>query len=873
MLNWGIFHDLFEKVGEFVFRARNRKIALCVAFVGMIPSVSVANQAPVIESFSASQATIAPGGIVTLTVIASDPDCAEGCSSGCGLYIRSDLTTWSADGGVFLSKDNGVNGSPYTATAQWQAPGTEGVYTLEITLSDSGSFLCGNRQSTTAGLLVTVTTSQNQAPNIDWAVADPTRLFPDETAGLRCSATDPDGDSITYSWETDLGVVTQGRGSSAVFSSSEPGVATVLCRATDSNGAATQRPVILSISDVVAKRAVTTELGSPQRLAIDSRGSLFVADRSRAVISVHRLEDGEFLYRIPIAGITAVAIDWADRLVVGTVGGAMVLRSDGVLIRPLDLGGAEISDIAVDFERRRYVFLQGHAGRVILSDETGLIESSFGETGDAPNQVRGPSGIAVMPDGRIVVADRGHGVLKVFDPDGTLSLTIGSSGAGAGQFVGLDDVSVDSRGVIWVSDAFQDWVQTFGPDGALREIVGTYGDGIGQFRTAAGIALSEKFGLVAVASLNSSSVQIFDLDLTAPVEWPLAEASISPASLTFSAQTVGTTSAALGLDISNTGNGPLGIGGFEVTGPFAVSGGCDVVEPRTGCSFDVVFRPSYPGNHLGELILHTSTSPEPLRVVLEGLGFVPAHLVVDRQNLEFSPQRINSVSDVQIVGVYNSGSVSLSFSGISVDGPFGLNSHCGSSLSGGQSCTLWIDFRPVSPGLISGVVTIQTDSGGGVHRISLSGSAEILELSPQPGNVFFGSVSPGMVGLTEQVEVVNTGTARVTVGELSLGGPNPEAFEVVTDQCSGNLVEEGQSCWLQLRFSPPETGVLSAQLMIPISDGLEFVVNLEGGELSLFADGFESGDTGSWSVRTPAKGLGVIEDGRGFGGEEIGAQR
>jgi hypothetical protein len=77
--------------------------------------------APVVDSFTASSTAVLPGGTVTLTVEAHDPDCAGTCTSGCGLYIRSDVSTWSATGGTFVSTDMGTSGSPYAAAAEWQA--------------------------------------------------------------------------------------------------------------------------------------------------------------------------------------------------------------------------------------------------------------------------------------------------------------------------------------------------------------------------------------------------------------------------------------------------------------------------------------------------------------------------------------------------------------------------------------------------------------------------------------------------------------------------------------------------------------------------------------------------------------------------------
>ena len=109
-------------------------------------------KAPVVDSFTASPATPVPGQIVTLTLQAHDPDCAAICTTGCGATIRADLFSWSDDTGrtgQFANSSTSPTGSPFTATVEWTAPPSDGTYTISAYVADSGSFMCGGRQSTT----------------------------------------------------------------------------------------------------------------------------------------------------------------------------------------------------------------------------------------------------------------------------------------------------------------------------------------------------------------------------------------------------------------------------------------------------------------------------------------------------------------------------------------------------------------------------------------------------------------------------------------------------------------------------------------------------------------------------------------------------
>ena len=69
-----------------------------------------------------------------------------------------------------------------------------------MSLADSGSFFCGGRKITAGSLVVNVATVVNEPPEITSLTADPAVLAPGGTSQLACSATDPEGDPVSYSW-------------------------------------------------------------------------------------------------------------------------------------------------------------------------------------------------------------------------------------------------------------------------------------------------------------------------------------------------------------------------------------------------------------------------------------------------------------------------------------------------------------------------------------------------------------------------------------------------------------------------------------------------------------------------------------------------
>jgi len=124
------------------------------------------NRAPVISSITSSSSGIYPGGVTTLTTVATDAD-------------GDDLTyTWSGDG-TFAS----TSGS----SVQWTAPSTAGDYSVSCTVSDGEA---------TDSESETISVAENHAPVISSITSSSPALYLSETATLTVVATDENGDDL-----------------------------------------------------------------------------------------------------------------------------------------------------------------------------------------------------------------------------------------------------------------------------------------------------------------------------------------------------------------------------------------------------------------------------------------------------------------------------------------------------------------------------------------------------------------------------------------------------------------------------------------------------------------------------------------------------
>ncbi len=161
-----------------------------------IVTITVAsdNAAPtVLSGQSFTIAEDSPTGIVIGTVSATDPDgddlsfALSGDDGGYGVF-DIDIDTGE------LSVLNG-SGLDYEVTPE---------YEVVVTATDNGTPSLSS--SRTVFIFLTEVETVNHDPEIgSSAVANPETIYVDETTALHCSASDPDGDTLTFTWSKTAG--------------------------------------------------------------------------------------------------------------------------------------------------------------------------------------------------------------------------------------------------------------------------------------------------------------------------------------------------------------------------------------------------------------------------------------------------------------------------------------------------------------------------------------------------------------------------------------------------------------------------------------------------------------------------------------------
>ncbi|WP_325564988.1 choice-of-anchor D domain-containing protein [Actinospica sp.] len=204
-----------------------------------------------------------------------------------------------------------------------------------------------------------------------------------------------------------------------------------------------------------------------------------------------------------------------------------------------------------------------------------------------------------------------------------------------------------------------------------------------------------------------------------------ASLTASPAQLSFGNQTVGTTSAAQAVTISNTGNAAAAISSVSAGSPFGQTNNCgSSLAAGASCTANVTFAPTAASSASGSLTVNSNATNSPLSVALSGTGTstASATLSASPTTLSFGNQAVGSTSSAQSVTITNTGNAAAAISQVAVGSGFGQTSTCGSSLAAGSSCAVSVTFAPTAAQAYSANLTVASNASDSTLTVPLSGT-------------------------------------------------------------------------------------------------------------------------------------------------------
>ncbi len=183
---------------------------------------TVQNYPPRIKAFTAKETQLIFGQKITIYCTAEDRD-----NNTLGY-------AWEATGGSISGSGSQID---------WTAPNFEGIFIIKCIVDD------GNGGKNTSTIRFEVFEIINHEPIILNLSANPRRIDLAGTSALNCIASDPDSDSLSYSWSASNGTLIVNDSAATWLAPSVPGLYDIKCTVTDIRGAQVKDSVVVIVQD------------------------------------------------------------------------------------------------------------------------------------------------------------------------------------------------------------------------------------------------------------------------------------------------------------------------------------------------------------------------------------------------------------------------------------------------------------------------------------------------------------------------------------------------------------------------------------------------------------------------------------------------
>jgi hypothetical protein len=301
-----------------------------------------------------------------------------------------------------------------------------------------------------------------------------------------------------------------------------------------------------------------------------------------------------------------------------------------------------------------------------------------------------------------------------------------------------------------------------------------------------------------------------------------APPSANPTSLTFSKETVGKTSGAQTIAISNPDPGVVQLAGVSVVGAdpgdFLVTGdGCGIASLIEGgtCAVEVAFAPTASGSREATL-----------QIAVEGEAAIAVPLAGTGQTMKLTVPGTSSFpttsvggASLQTIALKNSSEAGVNVNEVKIEGvdpgDFGIEGgNCNVFIGPAMSCELTVRFSPAATGPREAQLRVSTDGTPADYVVELTGEGVAPELTFEPGEYDFGLVETHSGGPRANFTLRNSGVASVSVSNLEISGPDANEFWIPSSNCWGTTLSPGSTCSVEVQFNANDEGSYTAAVSI-----------------------------------------------------------
>ncbi len=273
-------------------------------------------------------------------------------------------------------------------------------------------------------------------------------------------------------------------------------------------------------------------------------------------------------------------------------------------------------------------------GNTNLAISSIAASGDFAQTNNCPSSLASNATCALNVTFAPTAAGNRTGALIITDSAAGSPQTVALSGTGLSATASLNPASLTFAGIALGNSSAVQTVTLSNPGNASLTIsnIAVAGDYAQTNNCAATLAASASctFNVTftpTAAGSRAGTLAITDNAAGSPQTVALtgtglsAVAALAPASLTFSSTSMGATSAAQTVTLTNQGNASLKISNIAISGNFAQTNNCSAtLASSASCTFTVNFTPTATGSRTGALTIADNAAGSPQSVALTGTG-------------------------------------------------------------------------------------------------------------------------------------------------------------------------------------------------------------------------------------------------------------
>jgi 6-phosphogluconolactonase (cycloisomerase 2 family) len=332
-------------------------------------------------------------------------------------------------------------------------------------------------------------------------------------------------------------------------------------------------------------------------------------------------------------------------------------------------------------------------------------------------------------------------------------------------------------------------------------------------------SISLQFAPASVGAIDGS-VSIFDNAPGSPqvvglAGTGIARETVSPITLNLGAVAIGKTSAVKTVKLTNNTSSAIAISSITASGDFtatpAVTGGCaSTLGANATCTEDIFFTPTELGTVDGSVIFADASNHQYVALTGTGSGTADSPITLTPPTLAFGNQTLGSTSVTQSVTIKNTGTTSLGLT-FAASGSYiksnPASGACGSSLAGGASCTIDVQFSPAVLGAIDGSVSVSYAGTNSPQVVGLTGTG-VGQVTLSPASIAFSPQQVDTTSSVHKVTVSNNSSSAISVNSIV---SSTDFKEINT--CGGSIAA-GSNCIISVSFAPTQGGLLSGSVII-----------------------------------------------------------